>query len=219
MARLEDLIPNAAVKGLRPGRVFTVVSVEWSHAEVVRVKLTYKDPHGVVRTTYLFRSDETHLEVAAQGQPWSFDGDSALFSLLSKVTLFLPASLTEEESGIIREAREKTGRRQFRKKQCFRNSQLLTQSDDRVGYAEGVAIGHQSVVHHAWNVICGKVVDLTWKYEGTFPPDIHYHGLVFSHPELRTHLLSLGCGMVETPMLDYEIVNELTHRLEGEVFP
>lgn len=137
----------------------------------------------------------------------------------SKATLFLPAALSEEECGIIREARENTGRRQFRKKQCFRNSQLLTVSDVRVGYAEGVAIGHQLVVHHAWNVIGGKVVDLTWKYEGTFPPSMHYLGLVFNTQEVAAHGLSLGTGIVKTPMLSDEMVRELERRLESDVFP
>ncbi|MBX6378427.1 MAG: hypothetical protein IRY95_07750 [Clostridia bacterium] len=43
-ARLEDLSPNALVRGIVPDAPVTVVSVQWfgSHA----VELTYKDPAG-----------------------------------------------------------------------------------------------------------------------------------------------------------------------------
>jgi hypothetical protein len=130
---------------------------------------------------------------------------------------FLSAALTEEEASVVRKAIAATGRRAFRRKRCFYNSQLLTISDAHVGYVEGVAIEGRSVWHHAWNVIGGKVVDLTWKHEGTLPPAGRYLGLVFTAQDVREHWLSIGTGMVQIPMVDDDTVRELTRRLESEV--
>ena len=47
-------------------------------------KLTYKTPAGTVANELLYRQDETRLEVVAAGRPWSFDGDGALFRLVSE---------------------------------------------------------------------------------------------------------------------------------------
>jgi hypothetical protein len=82
MTKLDDLTPNAAVKGILPDCMVTVVSVKWFGTDAV--ELTYKDPGGKVANTLLYRSDEPRLEVAAQGRPWSFDGDGALFRLVSE---------------------------------------------------------------------------------------------------------------------------------------
>ncbi len=82
MSRLEDLQPNAALRGILPDRLVTVVSLQWFGTEAV--ELTYKDPSGRVANTLLYRHDETHIEVAEQGRPWSFDGDGALFRLVSE---------------------------------------------------------------------------------------------------------------------------------------
>ncbi len=132
-----------------------------------------------------------------------------------KPVLFTSAALTAEEAGIIREARQATGRRQFRHRNCFANSQLLAISDGRVGYAEGVAFTGRLVVHHGWNVIGGKVVDVTWKHEGVFPPPTRYLGLVFSAHEAREHWVSRGTGLVHIAML--EDVLDLYRKLESEV--
>ena len=39
---------------------------------------------GAVANELLYRHDETRLEVVAEGRPWSFDGDGALFRLVSE---------------------------------------------------------------------------------------------------------------------------------------
>ncbi len=44
MAALEDLKPNAAVRGPVPTSMVTVVSAQWYGSETV--ELTYKDPAG-----------------------------------------------------------------------------------------------------------------------------------------------------------------------------
>ena len=79
---LEDLQPNAAVSGILTDGLVMVVSVQWFGSEAL--ELTYKTPDGKVANELLYRSDEARLEVVEQGQPWSFDGDGALFRLVSE---------------------------------------------------------------------------------------------------------------------------------------
>ncbi len=79
---LEDLQPNAAVRGILTDGLVVVVSVQWFGSEAL--ELTYKTPDGKVANELLYRSDEARLEVVEQGQPWSFDGDGDLFRLVSE---------------------------------------------------------------------------------------------------------------------------------------
>ena len=80
--RLEDLRPSSVVRGVHPDEPVTVVSVQWFGSEAV--ELTYKTSDGGVANVLLFRDDETRLEAVAAGRPWSFDGDGALFRLVSE---------------------------------------------------------------------------------------------------------------------------------------
>ncbi len=80
--RLEDIQNNAAIRGIIPDALVTVVSVQWFGSEAL--ELTYKTPSGKVANELLYRHDEPRLEVVAQGRPWSFDGDGALFRLVSE---------------------------------------------------------------------------------------------------------------------------------------
>jgi SNF2 family DNA or RNA helicase len=82
MTYLEDLQPNAALLGILPDRLVTVVSVQWFGSEAL--ELTYKDPTGRVANELLYRHDEPRLEVVEEGRPWSFDGDGHLFRLVSE---------------------------------------------------------------------------------------------------------------------------------------
>src|SRR5512132_833734 len=82
MTSLEDLTPNAAVRGILPDCLVTVVSVQWFGSEAL--ELTYKDPGGRPANVLLYRHDEPRLEVVEQGRPWSFDGDGSLFRLVSE---------------------------------------------------------------------------------------------------------------------------------------
>lgn len=82
MSRLEDLQPNAAVRGILPDSLVTVVSVQWFGSEAL--ELTYKDPAGRVANVLLYRHDEPRFEVTDQGRPWNFDGDGSLFRLVSE---------------------------------------------------------------------------------------------------------------------------------------
>src|SRR5919109_5211035 len=82
MARLEDLTPGAAVKGILPDGLVTVVSAAWYGSAVV--ELTYKDAGGRLGSELLYRDREPTLEIAKTGRPWSFDGDGALLRLVSE---------------------------------------------------------------------------------------------------------------------------------------
>ena len=82
MSQLEDLQPNASVRGILPSALATVVSVQWFGSEAL--ELTYKDPAGKVANELLYRHDEARLAVVEQGRPWSFDGDGHLFRLVSE---------------------------------------------------------------------------------------------------------------------------------------
>ncbi|RWJ00137.1 helicase-related protein [Mesorhizobium sp.] len=82
MAQLEDLKPNASVRGILPDGLVTVVSVHWHGSAAL--ELTYKTPEGKVANELLYRHDEPRIGVVELGRPWSFDGDGTLFRLVSE---------------------------------------------------------------------------------------------------------------------------------------
>src|SRR5579862_1923972 len=82
MAALEDLKPNATIRGILPTGLATVVSVQWHGSDVV--ELTFKDAAGKVANELLYRHDEPRIELVEEGRPWSFDGDGQLFRLVSE---------------------------------------------------------------------------------------------------------------------------------------
>lgn len=82
MARLEDLKKGAAVRGVLPDCLITVVDVKWYGSAAI--ELTYKDPSGKPDHELLYRDREPVLEVVEVGRPWSFDGDGKLFRLVSE---------------------------------------------------------------------------------------------------------------------------------------
>ena len=79
---LEDLQPNASVRGILPDAMVSVVSVQWHGSQALT--LVYRAPDGKVADEILYRHDEPRLEVVEAGRPWSFDGDGALFRLVSE---------------------------------------------------------------------------------------------------------------------------------------
>ncbi len=79
---LEQLTPNAVVRGILPDQDVTVVSVQWFGSACV--ELTYKKPDGRVANELLYRHDEPRLELVELGRPWSFDADGGLFRLVSE---------------------------------------------------------------------------------------------------------------------------------------
>ena len=82
MSRLEDLRPNASVRGILPNGLVTVVNVHWFGSEAL--ELTYKTSDGKPSSELLYRHDEKRIEVVEEGRPWSFDGDGDLFRLVSE---------------------------------------------------------------------------------------------------------------------------------------
>src|SRR5437870_2869142 len=82
MAALDELTRGAAVKGILPDGLVTVVDVKWYGSSAVEI--TYKDAAGRLGNEILYRDREPTLEIAAAGRPWSFDGDGALLRLVSE---------------------------------------------------------------------------------------------------------------------------------------
>jgi SNF2 family DNA or RNA helicase len=82
MAYLEDLTRGAAVRGILPDGLVTVVDVQWHGSAVV--ELTYKDASGRLGSELLYRDRESTIEIASVGRPWSFDGDGSLLRLVSE---------------------------------------------------------------------------------------------------------------------------------------
>ncbi len=82
MIKLEELRPHASIRGILPNGLAAVVNVQWFGSDAL--ELTYKDPDGRVANELLYRHDEPRLEIVEHGRPWSFDGDGALFRLVSE---------------------------------------------------------------------------------------------------------------------------------------
>ncbi len=82
MLELGQLQPSAAVRGIVPDAMVVVVSVQWFGSEAL--ELTYKTPTGKESNELLYRHDEPRLDLVEQGRPWGFDGDGALFRLVSE---------------------------------------------------------------------------------------------------------------------------------------
>lgn len=82
MARLEDLAQGAAVRGILPDELVSVVNVQWYGSDVN--ELTYKTAAGKLGSELVFRDREPQLEIAERGRPWSFDSDGKLLRLVSE---------------------------------------------------------------------------------------------------------------------------------------
>ena len=82
MASLEELQPQTSVRGITPDGLVTVVNATWYGSDTI--ELTYKEASGRVANELLSRADETRIDVVEVGRPWSFDGDGALFRLVSE---------------------------------------------------------------------------------------------------------------------------------------
>lgn len=82
MVRLEDITVGASLRGVLPEGLVTVVAVRW--IGTVAVDLTYRDAAGTLGEILLYRDREPSLSIAAEGRPWSFDGDGAMFRLVSE---------------------------------------------------------------------------------------------------------------------------------------
>ena len=79
---LEDLQPDATVRGILPDALVTIVSVHWHGSHALTV--VYRTPEGSVAERLVYRDDENVLELVEAGRPWGFDGDGARFRLVAE---------------------------------------------------------------------------------------------------------------------------------------
>jgi hypothetical protein len=82
MSKLEQLTPNAAVRGILPDELVMLVNVQWFGSEATNLRTSLQTERS--QNEMLYRHDEARIEVVELGRPWSFDGDGALFRLVSE---------------------------------------------------------------------------------------------------------------------------------------
>jgi superfamily II DNA or RNA helicase len=80
--KLESIAKGAFVSGVEEGRVVRVVSADPLGDNAVTV--VYKTDDGRLGERVLFRSNESELNIASVGRPWSFDADGADFKLAAE---------------------------------------------------------------------------------------------------------------------------------------
>ena len=80
--RLEDLKPDALVKGLVGKETVRLISVQ--RMGDLACQLFYRGQDGSTGDTIVFRSGEAELELVSGGKKWSFEGDGELFRLVSE---------------------------------------------------------------------------------------------------------------------------------------
>lgn len=82
MTALEDIQPDAAVRGIVADHPVRIVSVEWIGTQAIN--LVYRQPDGDVSETTLYREDECRLGIETLGRNWSFDGDAGFLRLVTE---------------------------------------------------------------------------------------------------------------------------------------
>ena len=81
-ARLEDLKPDAQVRGLVGREAVRIVSAEMLGDAACKV--VYRGQDGMLGEQLLFRTSEAELELVGGGRKWSFAGSGDLFRLVSE---------------------------------------------------------------------------------------------------------------------------------------
>lgn len=83
MARLEDLVSGAVVRGVDPAGPATVVTAQWHGTQALT--LVFRDVSSRVQERLLYRADEGTFTVdEGASHAWSFDGDGHLFRLAAE---------------------------------------------------------------------------------------------------------------------------------------
>ncbi len=82
MARLEEIVRGASVRGVLPDSLVQIIDVKW--IGTLAIEVTYKDAAGRLGNELIYRDKEPGLEVIKHGQPWTFDADGADFRLVSE---------------------------------------------------------------------------------------------------------------------------------------
>ena len=80
--KLEEIAKGALVSGIEPGKVARVVGVDPLGDNAVTV--VYRTDDGRLGERVLFRSNESELEIATAGRPWSFEADGEGFKLAAE---------------------------------------------------------------------------------------------------------------------------------------
>ncbi len=94
MLKLEDLTRDASVTGLAAGGPVAIIDVAWHGDDAVEV--TYRDAHGSVNNTLLFRDDEARLDLADAPVALQFAADPDLFRMVSEAHRISLAYLFDE---------------------------------------------------------------------------------------------------------------------------
>ena len=82
MTRLENLKPDALVKGLVGTEAVRLISVQ--RMGDMACQVFYRGQDGSTGDTIVFRSSEAQLELVSAGRKWSFEGDGEVFRLVSE---------------------------------------------------------------------------------------------------------------------------------------
>ena len=108
--------------------------------------------------------------------------------------LYKSQPFTQEEKYYVSEIVNKLGFKP-KVKECYYNAQMLMlDSKKRISYVEGYAHSLISTMH-GWNVINGKVIDLTWNDDkgkhvfGEFNEEKAYFGIQFSNEYVRENMI------------------------------
>lgn len=82
MAKLEQITIGSMVEGISNIDAVQIVAAKWYGDSVLEV--TFKDRMGNLANQLLYRDDEVNLNIMSNNLPWSFDGDSEQFKLISE---------------------------------------------------------------------------------------------------------------------------------------
>jgi SNF2 family DNA or RNA helicase len=82
MTQLEDLKPDALVKGLVGTEAVRLINVQ--RMGDMACQVFYRSQDGSTGDTIVFRSSEAQLEMVSAGRKWSFEGNGELFRLVSE---------------------------------------------------------------------------------------------------------------------------------------
>jgi SNF2 family DNA or RNA helicase len=82
MTRLENIIKGSHVSGLLPNQIVEVIDAQWHGTEVIEV--AFKDALGNLSNQILYRDSENTIDIVHATAPWSFNGSSEIFKLVSE---------------------------------------------------------------------------------------------------------------------------------------
>ncbi len=82
MVKLENITKGTVLRGILPSGFVTVIDVTLIGDSAVN--LTYKDNMGRLGSELLYRDREKSIEIVESGKPWTFEGESPLFRLVSE---------------------------------------------------------------------------------------------------------------------------------------